>query len=72
MSHLPSSTILGFSKIEKQFGHLVVTFIPNQSPHVEKVHSLKLEGEGDKLEEIFALLPILNPFSFEVKELSLK
>lgn len=60
MSHLPSSTILGFSKIEKQFGHLVVIFIPSQSPHVEKVHSLKWEGESDKLKEIFAWLPVLS------------
>lgn len=60
MSHLPSSTILGFSKIEKQFGHLVVIFIPSQSPHVEKVHSLKWEGERDKLRAIFALLPVLS------------
>lgn len=43
----------------KQFGYLVVTFVPNKSTQVGTVHSLKLQGENDELKEILALLSIL-------------
>lgn len=43
----------------KQFGYLVVTFVPNKSTPVGTVHSLKLQGANDELKEILALLSIL-------------